>query len=338
VRRLIVLLLPIVLGIGLWVVARGESSVPASSWTVCAPDETACIKNALDAEIDARGVVEVAESVLQVFSGDPGRRPGCHALMHEIGQLLAEREESPQLEDRWSTCGYGLLHGVYETLPLPDTPEKAGQSAYKRCRENPEVAENRDLLARCEHALGHSLWRNFDGDLDRSVQGCLVETDRAIYENCLSGVYMMDKNENWADKPAPRDAAAWRAALAGCDDRTAVACILAHAETAVFDSAASARGWLEVCLEQAGADVRGRLQIGKRCIYLLGQSQAFEENQDSNPTGRIADCVTWTGELLPEAREACRDGALNALAALGIGEKERHERLCAALKETDLAC
>lgn len=337
-RRLLLLVLPLIGAAALWfLVGRGEQP-SAGSWTACEESQLTCIRSALELELGNVDPVTATAKARSVFEEDPTRKPGCHAVMHEIGQILAERGETPEMGATWAACGYGVLHGVYETLPLPKDPEEAGRVAYRACSSNTEVTGNRDLSSRCEHALGHSLWRNFDGDLKKAVAGCLQSSERQIFENCLSGVYMMDKNENWTTRPTPTDAAQWREAFAGCEDRVQVACVLAHAETAAFHSTPSARGWFEVCLDVAQKDGRGVDLIGGRCAYLLAQSQTFEEQRKNPPASRLSDCVAWTEELLPAVSESCREGALNALAALGVKEDERQGRLCASLSGTRLSC
>lgn len=335
-RKILAVLFLVAAGLGTWfALGTGERTV-TNNWEACQAHQYDCRKEAFAAALKRTDPRKLAETVALVFEEDPRRAPGCHQVMHEIGQAMSSRSDRTAMGELWSRCGYGMLHGLYETLDLPEDPQKAGALAYAECDGNEEVAAVRDLAARCEHALGHSLWRAMGSNPEKAAEACLVTEDRFAYENCLSGVFMMDRETNWKGRPAPQTTEDWKEALSGCSDLTLLSCVLTHAETAVFDSVASARGWLDFCLNVT--DARYTPADSKRCVYLLAQSQTFVQEGGKDTDTTVAQCALWTNGLPQLVREGCLQGALNALAANGVPEQERRNRACKLLEGTDLSC
>jgi len=334
-RRILAAVLLVLAGTGAWLALHGNEQVVVADWKACQAHQYDCRKEAFMAALKRSDPRALAETVAHEFEADPRRPPGCHQVLHEVGQAMTTETSSlPVMGELWSLCGYGMLHGLYETLELPEDPEEAGMRAYAKCAENEEIALTRDLVARCEHALGHSLWRAMAADPGKAAEACMVSQDRFTYENCLSGVFMMDRETNWKGRPAPESANQWREALSACSATAMLSCVLTHAETAVFDSAESARGWLDFCVEvtaKQDADT-------KRCVYLLAQSQTFVQEDGRDDDISLAQCALWTGELPQLVREGCLEGAINALAASGVPEQERRIRACRLLEDTDLSC
>lgn len=308
----------------------------AAGWQRCL-GVSDCILDAVTEELERRGPERTLQSALTVFASAPNTPPGCHGVTHYIGQAIAATgEPAPQLGALWSTCGYGTLHGVYETLPLPTDPEQAGRNAYERCRGNKEVYAERDLMSRCTHALGHSIYTAMNADMVRAVQACRVDPDQVAVQQCLGGVYMMDRNARWPDGDGPDDTAAWQAALPHClDPAGAATCVLAYAEVATSTSEQSTLSWLDLCFA-ATAGAAGTTPQ-QRCLLFTGQGAAFD-HMAQGPGPDIRTCLEYAADHAPDLADACLAGIENALDAVGTPEKSRRTLTCEILAPSTRRC
>jgi hypothetical protein len=322
----------------LWFLRGSGSAVPAGSatWQACRGN-TSCIETAVAAELEASDAKRTLTAALAVFEREPTTPPGCHGIAHYIGRAIAASDQrTPQLGELWATCGYGALHGVFETLSLPSDPTAAGEAAYAKCRENQEISTNRDLMGRCTHALGHSLYTELGGELDRAVAACQAEAAQDAVQQCLGGVYMMDRNARWPSGNGPRDEAAWRDALPHCAaPPTAAICVLSYGEVAAFTSESSTLGWLDLCFAAGTGTHAGNHR--ERCLLFTGQGAAFD-HVAQGPGPGIETCLAYAGANASELGDACLQGIENALAALGTPAPDRAALTCEILAESRRRC
>jgi hypothetical protein len=338
-RRALLALMLLLAGAGaLWLLRGAGSSVPAESaaWQACRGN-TSCIETAVAAELGASDAKRTLAAALAVFEREPTTPPGCHGVTHYIGRAIAASgQRTPQLGELWATCGYGALHGVFETLSLPDDPGAAGKTAYAKCRENEEIRTNRDLMGRCTHALGHSIYTAMGAEINRAVDACQAETAQEAVQQCLGGVYMMDRNARWPSGNGPRDAAGWRDALPHCTEpQIAATCVLSYGEVATFTSETSTIGWLDLCFAAGtGATAESHRE---RCLIFTGQGAAFDHIAEGPGPG-IETCLSYAQTNAPQLDTACLQGIESALDAVGTPAADRKTLTCEILAESRRRC
>ena len=322
----------------MWVLRTNSSVTTAepAAWQACRGN-TECIQSAVAAELQSSGAVATLAAALAVFETNPTTPPGCHGVAHYIGRAIAASgERTPALGDKWLACGGGVLHGVFETLSLPGDPFAAGREAYGKCRENEEISSDRGLLSRCVHALGHSIYTALHADIAKSVQACQVEKSTELTDQCLAGVYMMDRNERWPPGVGPRDADAWKNALPHCaDPAIAAVCVLSYGEVPTFISESSTLGWLDLCFAAktgAGADAHR-----EQCLFFVGQGAAINHVKKGSGPG-IDICLGYADQHVPQLADACLKGLENGIGATGTPVEQRQALSCEILAESRRRC
>ncbi len=119
-----------------------------------------------------------AQELLALVRTSPALSESCHSLMHMLGQRMPISQildvgsiAADNLSQVWGSCGYGFLHGVFESLPLPETTAEAGALVGRACDQPSIVSEDR-LYGECFHALGHAVHDAFT-NIDERKSVCL---------------------------------------------------------------------------------------------------------------------------------------------------------------------
>lgn len=177
------------------------SAIPAI-YATCGTNEE-CIKTGIAgiANSDPAGSVD---AVLALFdSPSTAPRPGCHWAMHLLGQTLKSRTRSGEsigLDGRWHLCGYAVLHGAFEDIPLNGDASAVGKTAFGICLSG--VIE-KSMEGQCFHAIGHTVGMNLaptasEPHLVRAETACAwgawdfrdkVSAGMAL-KACVSGAHM----------------------------------------------------------------------------------------------------------------------------------------------------
>jgi hypothetical protein len=158
------------------------------------PKAAACVRASAAALPSDAPLGEVVASTASVFAKSSTAL--CHDMMHALGQTVSSRitgDPGLTIGQNWSLCGNGFLHGVFEYLELPERDPDV--TAFDFCGR-PEFVGRSDLLGNCWHALGHSLYRFFDGLAEPAAGACVSgsKSSKSAWPQsaCLSGVYMSD--------------------------------------------------------------------------------------------------------------------------------------------------
>jgi hypothetical protein len=140
-----------------------------------------------------------ATEILNVVQTHPELSDQCHAIMHTLGQHVADDLDvvAADLSAVWAPCGYGLLHGVFETQPIAEDVPTASQQIASLC-EIGSITRDERLRGECFHALGHAVHDRFGG-LEQSVPVCSAAfptaNDAAQRIGCYSGLAMKERDE-----------------------------------------------------------------------------------------------------------------------------------------------
>jgi hypothetical protein len=98
----------------------------------------------------------------------------CHGVMHALGRSLATvvlASPDEQLGGLWAPCAKGMLHGVFENLPLER--QGAAEAAFAYC-SRPEFLNENTYRGECLHAAGHSVYKAHGNDVVAPRQRLLL--------------------------------------------------------------------------------------------------------------------------------------------------------------------
>ncbi len=116
--------------------------------------------------------------------------PSCHPRAHDLGKALftASGDLGAALQECGTGCTSGCMHGVVAEA-FGDEDVGTVTSAMNRFCQEGDIARLYKP-GNCAHAMGHALMLVTNGDVPRSIDGCLgfARTPMAYY--CASGVYM----------------------------------------------------------------------------------------------------------------------------------------------------
>lgn len=282
--------------------AEPAKALPAV-YAACGTDET-CIKNGISETVNAEPGASV-DAVLAMFETTGAPRPGCHWAMHLLGQTLKPRTRAGDdlgLEGRWHVCGYAVLHGAFEDVPLEGDVRSIGRDAFDICLNG--VLED-PLVGQCFHPIGHTIEMNLPGS---SGHPYLLRAEAA----CIEGA--------WNARAAMTTQAALKACVSGAHMR--------HRDTVVKPSGRSTVAQnedLAVLLPQCENSL-----VAYACITLY-MEDAFAARADA----AAADLLAWCAEKSPDATEVC--GYFYGLAARGVPGRSTAAAVDACTRETDLS-
>lgn len=279
-------------------------------YAACGTNED-CVKTGISATVNAAPGASV-DAVLAMFERTGAPRPGCHWAMHLLGQTLKSRTRAGDeldLEGRWHVCGYAVLHGAFEDVPLEGGVLAVGRAAFDVCLNG--VLEG-PLVGQCFHAIGHTVEMNLPGVLGEPY---LLHAEAA----CIEGA--------WRNRLRMDAAAALKACVSGAHMR--------HRDTVVKPSGRStvARGEDPATLLPQCANSL----VAYACITLY-MEDAFAAREDAS----AADLLAWCSVKSPDATEVC--GYFFGLAAQGVPGRGTDMAIEACTREktlttgTRLAC
>jgi hypothetical protein len=135
----------------------------AATYRACGQDDD-CITGRLSSIVNAEPV-EAVTTVRDLFAGPTTNGEGCHWALHLVGQMLKPRiltGDKLGLGDLWSSCGYAVLHGAFEDIPLDGGVRDIGREAFAVCVNG--VLE-RERVGQCYHPIGHTIEMNLPADI-----------------------------------------------------------------------------------------------------------------------------------------------------------------------------
>jgi hypothetical protein len=181
-----------------------ESTV-RSVYRACGLDED-CIKGSLEDVVNTTPA-EAVQATLALFETPAAPAPGCHWALHLLGQVLKERTRSGDdldLSSHWHVCGYAVLHGAFEDVPLEGSVAEMGRTAFDLCLNG--VLED-ERIGQCFHPIGHTLEMNLPGSttapyLVHAEAACASGawsartsiTPEAALKACVSGAHMRHRD------------------------------------------------------------------------------------------------------------------------------------------------
>lgn len=300
-------------------------------WQACGTDET-CLQQVFRETLTTTALNTLLDSIVEHYQSEPSGALSCHSAVHALGRAFAaEGKPAGDLGKRWQICGYGLLHGLYENLPLPIDARDAGTAAYEACETNAEFVSDEGLLHRCYHALGHSIWNTDPQNFDYLRTACGVR-DGAGENSCLGGGYMLHVQGLQRDPGyrTPTTQQEWATELDVCGtDSGRGPCVLAYGSLAGSVSQASSDAWQNLCMELVPAS-------NAQCAYLAGQNLLLRE--PAGPSGALGSCLGIASTYGAAQAGACIDGAHNGLLTLAVPETERKTIVCRTLEGTGRDC
>ena len=245
-----------------------------SVYRACGLDEE-CIKSGLE-EVANKAPAEAVQALLALFETPAAPAPGCHWALHLLGQTLKERTRGGEdlgLREHWHVCGYAVLHGAFEDVPLEGSVEEMGRAAFDLCLNG--VLEG-ERIGQCFHPIGHTLEMNLPGS---TAAPYLVHAEAA----CASGA--------WSARTAITPEAALRACVSGAHMR--------HRDSVIRPSGRTGfSGELPEALPQCGHSL-----LPYACITLY-MEDAFADRRGAS-TGDAGRLLEWCVLKSPEAGEVC---------------------------------
>ncbi len=188
VRALLLLalavVLPVSVGIGLWLAADEHQLVPGLDGCRYVRDRQAqlgCVSDAFRDEVDERGLekalVEVDDraQASQVIGAD------CHVGWHPIGERdgRADADAGRGYDNiaAKTTCQQGYAHGY--TIGFIGTKDPTEDELARMVDAECGGSTGLNALFNCTHAYGHVIARQNEGDIEAGIRACsLVDYDR----------------------------------------------------------------------------------------------------------------------------------------------------------------
>ncbi len=308
-----------------------------------------CVQTTLSSR-DADPALEAKALLSLVGTGD-ALDESCHTLMHLLGKRMPHDEilalgstKAAELQDVWAPCGYGFLHGVFESLPLP--PTTAGSAALVgRACEQPGISGVDRLHGECFHALGHAVHDRFDSVQDRLAvcRGAFPGSAPGMTPGrigCYTGLAMKVRDDLLLELAAGRviepTAEAFAQAGVHCesaDREWATACAPGFVQAATDSGARYVPLFLDWCSGLTGDPDPCFSQAGVYMGHFLTNFDSLEQVMSlcDGPSGRYP---SRHGDL-------CRVSAVEGRMNTGLPALEAVEQVCAALQgrpDTESLC
>ena len=329
-------------GSALVVTQRSSTELTAADvLSVCERDgsyDLACVTQTIDAlPLSDAGVF--AAGILDVVRANPDLADVCHNIMHTLGRHVASDvvNIADDLATVWEPCGYGMLHGVFESQPIPDTAAEAGPVVASLCQMG-NIESDQRLLGECYHALGHAIHDTYK-TLQDSVPVCtaafpgVTEQDRGRRIGCYSGLAMKERDTVLSRIASGEQIEPTLVAF----DMIAGACRSGGADFAI----ACAPGFVQVATE-FGADHVGPFLQWCASVTGPGASQCYQQagvymghfrmNFDS-----LAQSVNLCSPGSEEAVELCRTSLVEGLMNRGEALDSALDQVCAAYQTAGVA-
>lgn len=258
------------------------SSHISAAYRACAEDES-CIKDQLSATVNASPTEAVAV-VRDLYSKPPASGQGCHWALHLVGQMLKPRilaGDTLELGDLWATCGYAVLHGAYEDLPLDGDVRTIGRKAFAACANG---TLERERVGQCFHPIGHTIEMNLPAGVGAPhlllaeaacAEGAWSIADKTTtgtaLKACVSGAHMRHRDAQVRPGSSLRrsDSGTWDDALPQCSvSLFPYACATLYMENVATDGpdrAAEGRSLLAWCVEKSP-------EAAEVCGYFYGMN------------------------------------------------------------------
>ncbi len=136
--------------------------------------------------------------------------PACHSEAHELGRAIYQvtGDVETSLGQCDTRCTSGCMHGVVTAALGGSTPETIAARMDAFCSEGGMAAMHK--AGNCAHGLGHALMFATDGNVRRSIDGCLGFAGEAMQYYCGTGVFMESFERDSAQRLS-------RSALGPCD-------------------------------------------------------------------------------------------------------------------------
>lgn len=285
---------------------RLKASAPAlllpAVYAACGADET-CVKNGIAETVNADPAGSV-DAVLALFETPQAPRGGCHWAMHLLGQTLKPRTRAGEelgLDGRWHVCGYAVLHGAFEDVPLEGDTRTIGRAAFDVCLNG--VLEG-PLVGQCFHAIGHTIEMNLPGTTGEPYL-------RRAEAACIEGA--------WHARTRMDTEAPLKACVSGAHMR--------HRDTVI-----KPRGGRVV---PDGEDPAALLpQCANSLVPYACMTLYMEDAFNTGAHAVAEDLLAWCARSSPSATEVC--GYFHGLAARGIPGRDTGEAIGTCTRNTDL--
>lgn len=276
------------------------------------------------------------QDTTEVFTSRNSRL--CHPALHTFGRSVSDRvvtEKTVELKEAWSLCGYGFLHGVYETLNRDLFAVGAAAEALEHCNRHEFLTTtDRTLRDNCVHAVGHSAWKAADGNVTAALGYCGAGPEtRSIDADvvaCSTGVYMSQYDSRLSLRGPLQASEKIEEIYPGCRDHSPVIATVCASffSLSVRSSASHAAEHLAYCAELAEQPGVCFKKFGLHLALRALSTPGF----DDNGTFR-GICLGGYGSGEWRAgsqtvRDACREGAEQGAAVHGLGTDARREAAC----------
>jgi hypothetical protein len=328
-------------GAGFFVTQRADVQISASdALSVCERDGTfdiACITQSIDAlPVSDAGLF--AAGILDVVRANPELADTCHNIMHTLGRHVSSEiiTIADELASVWEPCGYGMLHGVYESQTIPSSVAEAGPVVASLCQMG-NIESNSRLTGECYHALGHAIHDTYK-TLKASVPVCdaafpgQTDQDRARRIGCYSGLAMKERDVvlsriQSGEQVAPT-VEAFESIAGACregDEDFALACAPGFVQVATEFGPTHMPPFLQWCSNVTGV---GSSQCYQQAGVYMGH---FRANFES-----LAQSVNLCAPGSDEAVDLCRTSLVEGLMNRGDAVDNAVEEVCVAYQTAGL--
>ena len=325
----------VAIGSGFFLFQRSDVQVTAlEALSVCERDGTfdvACITQSIDAlPVSDAGLF--AAGILDVVRDNPVLADSCHSIMHTLGRHVSANVSSiaDDLASVWEPCGYGMLHGVYESQEIPSSIAKAGPIVASLCKVG-NIESNSRLTGECFHALGHAIHDTYK-TLKASVPVCDAafpgqsDQNRAKRIGCYSGLAMKERDvvlaRIFAGEQVDPSVIAFESIAGACregDDDFALACAPGFVQVATEFGPTHILPFLQWCSNVTGI---GSSQCYQQAGVYMGH---FRAKFDS-----LSQSVNLCSSGTKEAVELCRTSLVEGLMNRGDTVESALDEVCAA--------
>lgn len=301
-----------------------------------------CLNSAVTGFTDVLPLTGLVELVVAYVEAHPEHGSSCHDAMHGIGKLWAVNPERdfPALVDHLPVCAYGLVHGMFENMPLPNDTDAAAARIRAVCtmfadRLGTESMEGRQLATDCGHGAGHSVSAAMPGDTAKQVETCrrAFAADPALQGECGAGALMslvsaLTEQVFTGDFDAPAVPETFETLSVHCDALGDMAdrwCGPSFSPLAASHSAAMEKAYLDWCAKYPADALR-------TCWSNVGVSVITNPRSQGRALDELADEILEVcGIPDPEAADnasACWGEMVNGLMQRGMHRDEAVETAC----------
>jgi hypothetical protein len=141
-----------------------------------------------------------ADAYIDIAKSDKFLGEYCHQFLHSLGSAMNDNEydditDTKSEEIRYSSCGYGFLHGYFENIRLTGNIKKDVTLVSSICTPL-NIYKDKRIISECFHAIGHAINSSYNSGLEgKNICMKSFNNNSEALIGCYGGLAMKIRDE-----------------------------------------------------------------------------------------------------------------------------------------------